>query len=124
MVKGVGYITIFQSDTQKFELSVRGTSLRKTFCKDNTVKEHLYVKIDDLNEIHKIEALKNTWITYDGDGYIVRGLLNDAGRLSGYYKVVESSKVKIKRRSVTGGIEAIDSGIGDWTYYKRRIVSQ
>lgn len=122
--KRVDYFKIFLSDTNKFELSIDGTSLIRTIYdkNGNMHKKYSYVKLNDPDAIRRIEESGNKWKDFDGDrsyGYIIRGQM-ESGTLNGYYKVVRSSRVKIRRDLWSDLITAIDSSIKDWTYYKRR----
>lgn len=123
LVKGVTYSTIFSSCNYQIELSTEGTYLKKKIYNDGIMTaESLYEKINNPDEIRRVEESGNDWITFDGDkqyGYIVRGQINKTGKYNGYYKVVESDKVKITRNKVKRS-PIIDSKIEDWIYYKRR----
>lgn len=97
--------------------------MRRTIFRNGTkVEERLYEKVDDRNEILRIEELSSEWKTFDAErqhGYVIRGQKNADGMLNGYFKIVDCSKIKI-RRNGWNEITAIDSNIGDWIYYKRR----
>lgn len=128
LVKGVGYFEIFSLCTNicahTIELSTHGTSMRRTIYRNGVkAEEFLYEKINNPDEIRRVEESGSEWETFDGDlkyGYIVRGQRGKTGSLNGYYKVVKSNKVKIRRNIIWKNIESIDSRIEDWIYYKRR----
>lgn len=126
LVRGVGYTTVYMSEGLKIEISAKGTSMRRTLYENGVpVAEYLYEKISDLTEIRRIESSPCRWRTYDGGryGYVIRGQLDAMRRPNGVYKVVESARVRI-RRNIWGEIQTIDSDIGDWTYYRRRLSNE
>lgn len=103
----------------KFELTTKGSGLRRTSQKDGFAKEVLYTKVENAEDIKKIQQLDGTWTERDinsGCGYIVREHLSEEDKLTGYVKIVKKSKA-----SVHGLIKkTAEVRPDDWEYYKRR----
>lgn len=122
MIGGVGFFVIYECKTRKIEISANGTYMRITFYNNEQENSKLYQKITNKADIQRIEKLSADWKIYDADGqsgYVIKRQLYN-GKSNGIYKIIESSKVTIRRNRWNRAIESIDSKIGDWTYYKRR----
>ena len=123
IVQGVGYSTIYRSETRKYELSVQETSLRRTVIINSERHERLYTKVDNREIIKKIEFSSERWEQY-GIGntynYIIMEQRNAEGKLTGYIKIIKKSRASVRGVFHT----VVEANKSDWTYYKRRIVGQ
>jgi hypothetical protein len=96
--------------------------------KDGETKKVLYFRVENKEEIKKIELLSERWEPYGIGGqygYIMMEQLKSNGRPTGYIKVIEEKKALIRRgffNIFNTVVEAKPKHQDAWMYYKRRTV--
>lgn len=114
--KGVGYFTIFENSSRKFELSSKETVMRLSFVRNEQKYEQHFQRVSDINSINKIEYRSEKWRSYKKDGYIIMEQQNAEGKRTGNYKIVLKSGTSVIKRFDKHPEVAAE----DWKYYTRR----
>ena len=111
---------IFRNENIRISLSKSRVFLKVVWYSDGkkTVKYRCR-RLDDQNEIGRLEDSKPQWITYCSPKYtyIIRRQ-TDHGYLKDYFKVIEGGKAEIKRNGFFKPI-IIQAKDCDWIYYKK-----
>lgn len=112
---GVGYITIFQSGKEKFELSNKGSTMRFTLGE----REYLFSQVEDQSIINEIDERSENWFPRGINrryGYIIMEQRNAANKPTGYFKIIKRLEAIVERVSSQVVPEKDSSA---WTYYER-----
>lgn len=119
--KGVGYVTIYQSNNMKIELSAKGTFLRETFVRNGISHEYLYEQVTDPARIREIEDKSVNWKTISvtrskNESYYVSIQKNAKNKHTGNIKIVKKSRATL-RGMVPLSVDARQEG---FSYYVKR----
>ena len=116
--KSVGYMTIYRTETRKFELTLREGVLRYTFTQNGKRKEYLFFAIKDQEKIDDIVFQSEWWKTFGSMseyGYYIQEQRSVGKKRTGYYRVIKKTRASIKSLSK---VQAYSDD--DWLYFGRR----
>ena len=119
MDNSVRYVTIYDSEVAKVELSTNGIILRRKGIQNNRHYEYLYERVTDPVRIRAIEERSVNWMllepAYSKNHYVLRQA-DAQNRPTGNIKVVEKKLAFLK-----GFISlSVDARPEDFSYYERR----
>lgn len=113
--KGVGYFTIFENSSRKFELSLKETVMRLSLVQNKQKYEYLLQRVSDRDSIKKIEYRSSKWYFFENGDWIIMEQKNKEGKRTGNYKIVLKSGPFFTKRFGKHA-EVLSE---DWKYYTR-----
>lgn len=117
--KGVGYITIYLSDKEKYDLSANGTVLRRTFVQNGIRYEHLYERVVEPLCIRQIEEKSVNWKVFgakSGQSYYVVLQANANNQYTGNIKIVKKEYATIHGKICC----TVEASAENFSYYVKR----